>query len=141
MTQDTNKRSRPKWTGLMVGWLVFLGFYQPFLAAQHGGFFLGQNNLLHQDVSSTDLVILYMVMGVLFLILAYSAWTMKWWAFPLGLVIQGMVIVVALEGVARWLLLGQTAPLVWDALDLIFAAINLAWLLSREVRTAYMNQA
>ena len=125
----------------MVGWLVFLGFYQPFLAAQHGGFFLGQNNLLHQDVSSTDLVILYLVMGVLFLVLAYSAWTMKWWAFPLGLVIQGMVIVVALEGVARWLLLGQSAPLVWDALDLIFAAINLAWLLSREVRTAYMNQA
>jgi hypothetical protein len=141
MTQDLNKRTRPKWTGLMVGWLVFLGFYQPFLAAQHGGFFLGQNNLLQQDVSSADLVILYMVMGALFLVLAYSAWTMKWWAFPLGLVIQGMVIVVALEGVARWLMLGQSAPLVWDALDLIFAAINLAWLLSREVRTAYMNQS
>jgi uncharacterized membrane protein len=140
MTQDSNKRVRPKWTGLMVGWLVFLGFYQPFLAAQHGGFFLGQNNLLRQDVSSTDLVILYIVMGVLFLILAYAAWTMQWWAFPLGLVIQGMVIAVALEGVFRWLLLGQPAPLVWDALDLIFAAINLAWLLSREVRTAYMNQ-
>ena len=56
---------------------------------------------------------------------------------PLGLVVQGMVIALALMGVVRWLALGQQAPIVWDALDLVFAAINLAWALSRDVRTAF----
>jgi hypothetical protein len=141
MTQDSTKRTKPKWTGFMAGWAVFLAFYQTFLAAQHGGLFLGENNLVRQDLSSIDLAILYSLMGVLFLIIAYGIWTLKWWAFPVGLVVQGMVIAVALSGIIRWLALGQQAPVVWDTLDLIFAVINLAWALSRDVRTAFITQA
>ena len=140
MTQDSTKRSRPKWTGFMAGWAVFLAFYQGFVALQHGGLFLGENTLVRQDLSSIDLAILYSVMGVLFLIIAYGIWALKWWAFPLALVVQGMVIAVALSGIIRWLALGQQAPVVWDALDLIFAALNLMWALSRDVRTAFMSQ-
>ncbi len=62
--------------------------------------------------------------GVLFLIVAYGIWTLRWWAFPVGLVVQGMVIALALEGIVRWLALGQQAPIIWDALDLVFAAIQ-----------------
>jgi len=51
-----------------------------------------------------------------------------------------MVIAVALEGIVRWLALGQQAPIIWDGLDLAFAAFNLAWALSRDVRTAFMSQ-
>jgi len=76
-------------------------------------------------------------MGVLFLIIAYGIWNLKWWAFPLALVVQGMVIAVALEGIFRWLALGQQAPIVWDTLDLVFAAFNLVWALSRDVRAAF----
>ena len=53
-------------------------------------------------------------MGVLFLIIGYAIWKLKWWAFPLGLVVQGMVIAVASIGIIRWLALGQQAPVVWD---------------------------
>jgi hypothetical protein len=141
MTKDSTKRTKPKWTGFMAGWAVFLAFYQTFLAAQHGGLFLGENSVVRQDLSHADLVVLYCIMGVLFLIVAYGIWSLKWWAFPLGLVVQGMVIAVALEGVIRWLALGQQAPIVWDTLDLIFAAINLSWAMSREVRTAFIDQA
>ena len=140
MTQDSTKRTKPKWTGFMAGWAVFLAFYQGFVALQHGGLFLGQNTLVRQDLSSIDLAILYSVMGVLFLIIAYGIWALKWWAFPLALVVQGMVIAVALSGIIRWLALGQQAPVVWDTLDLIFAALNLMWALSRDVRTAFMSQ-
>jgi len=140
MTEQSDKRARPKWTGFMAGWAVFLAFYQGFVALQHGGLFLGANALVRQDLSNIDLVILYSAMGVLFLIIAYAIWTLKWWAFPLGLVVQGMVIAVASIGVIRWLVLGQQAPIVWDALDLIFAAFNLTWALSRDVRTAFMSQ-
>jgi hypothetical protein len=137
MTQDLNKRDKPQYTGFMAGWAVFLAFYQVFLAARHGGLFLGENNLLQQDVSHTDLIFLYSTMGVLFLIIAYGIWNLKWWAFPLALVVQGMVIAVALEGIFRWLALGQQAPIVWDTLDLVFAAFNLVWALSRDVRAAF----
>ena len=140
MTKESTARAKPKWTGFMAGWAVFLAFYQGFVALQHGGLFLGENTLIRQDLSSIDLAILYSVMGVLFLIIAYGIWALKWWAFPLALVVQGMVIAVALSGIIRWLALGQQAPVVWDALDLIFAALNLMWALSREVRTAFMAQ-
>jgi hypothetical protein len=141
MTQKSTTRVKPKYTGFMAGWAVFLAFYQTFLAAKHGGLFLGENSLVQQDISSTDLTILYVSMGVLFLIIAYGIWTLRWWAFPLGLVVQGMVIAVALSGIIRWLALGQQAPVVWDTLDLIFAAFNLMWAMSREVRTAFITQA
>ena len=141
MTQDSTKRTKPKWTGFMAGWAVFLAFYQIFVARQHGGLFLGENNLLRQDLSSIDLIVLYSAMGVLFLIIAYGIWTLRWWAFPVGLVVQGMVIAVALSGMIRWLALGDQAPIVWDALDLIFAVINLSWAMSRDVRTAFIYQA
>ena len=124
MTQNSIKRIKPKYTGFMAGWAVFLAFYQGFVALQHGGLFLGENTLVRQDLSSIDLVVLYSAMGVLFLIIAYAIWTLKWWAFPLGLVVQGMVIAVASIGIIRWLALGQQAPIVWDVLDLIFAAIQ-----------------
>ena len=140
MTKESTARAKPKWTGFMAGWAVFLAFYQGFVALQHGGLFLGENTLIRQDLSSIDLAILYSVMGVLFLIIAYGIWALKWWAFPLALVVQGMVIAVALSGIIRWLALGQQAPVVWDTLDLIFAALNLMWALSREVRTAFMSQ-
>jgi hypothetical protein len=140
MAQELDKSVKPKFTGFMAGWMVFLAFYQIFLAAKHGGLFLGENSQVHQDLSSTDLIILYSTMGVLFLVIAYGIWNLKWWAFPLGLVVQGMVIAVALEGIVRWLALGQQAPVVWDVLDLAFAAFNLAWALARDVRTAFMSQ-
>ena len=124
----------------MAGWAVFLAFYQGFVALQHGGLFLGENTLVRQDLSTIDLAILYSAMGVLFLIIAYAIWTLKWWAFPLGLVVQGMVIAVASIGVIRWLALGRAGPIMWDVLDLIFAVINLTWALSRDVRTAFMSQ-
>lgn len=141
MTIDSTKPTKPKYTGFMAGWAVFLAFYQTFLAARHGGLFLGENNLLQNDVSHTDLVILYIAMGILFLVIAYAIWNMKWWAFPLGLVVQGMVIVVALEGIYRWLALGGQAPIVWDLMDIAFAIFNLAWALSRDVRNAFMAQS
>jgi len=141
LTQDSNKRIKPKYTGFMAGWLVFLALYQIFLGARHGGLFLGKGSLAQQDLSVVDLEVLYIVMGVLFLIVAYGIWTLKWWAFPVGLVVQGMVIAVALEGIVRWLALGQQAPVAWDILDLIFAAFNLSWALSRDVRTAFRFQA
>ena len=137
MTQETNKLTRPKLTGFMAGWLVFLCFYQVFLATKHGGLFLGENNLLQQDLNTSALTILYSIMGVLFLIIAYGIWNLKWWAFPVGLVVQGMVIAIALEGILRWLALGQQAPVFWDVLDLIFAAFNLSWALTRDVRKAF----
>jgi hypothetical protein len=140
MSQASTPHVKPKWTGFMAGWAVFLAFYQGFVALQHGGLFLGENTLVRQDLSNIDLAILYSAMGILFLIIAYAIWTLKWWAFPLGLVVQGMVIAVASIGVIRWLALGQQAPIIWDALDLIFAVINLAWALSRDVRTAFMSQ-
>jgi hypothetical protein len=140
MTLESTKVTKPKYTGFMAGWAVFLAFYQVFLAARHGGLFLGENNLLQKDLSHTDLVILYIAMGILFLIIAYAIWNIKWWAFPLGLVVQGMVIAVALEGIFRWLALGQQAPIVWDLMDLAFAVFNLAWALSRDVRNAFMSQ-
>jgi len=139
MTEASKVRTKPKMTGFMAGWLVFVGFYQIFLAANHGGLFFGQNNLLRQDLSTTALAVFYVVAGVLFLIVAYGIWTLRWWAFPLGLVVQGMVIALALEGIVRWLALGQQAPIIWDALDLAFAAFNLSWALSRDVRTAFYN--
>ena len=141
MTQKSVTRARPKWTTAMAGWLVFVGFYQMFLAARHGGLFFGDNSLLQQDVSHTDLVVFYIGAGVLFLVVAYGIWAMRWWAFPVGLVVQGMVIALAFEGIARWLAMAQQAPIIWDALDLVFAAINLSWALSRDVRTAFINQS
>jgi uncharacterized membrane protein len=140
MSQASTPRVKPKWTGFMAGWAVFLAFYQGFVALQHGGLFLGENTLVRQDLSNIDLAILYSAMGILFLIIAYAIWTLKWWAFPLGLVVQGMVIAVASIGVIRWLALGEQAPVVWDILDLIFAVLNLTWALSRDVRTAFMSQ-
>ena len=140
MTKESTARAKPKYTGFMAGWMVFLAFYQTFVAAQHGGLFLGENNLLRQDLSSTFLAVFYVVMAILFLIIGYGIWTLEWWAFPIGLVVQGMVISIALVGVVRWLALGQQAPIIWDTLDLIFAAINLSWALSRDVRTAFMSQ-
>ena len=125
MTEASKVRTKPKMTGFMAGWLVFVGFYQIFLAANHGGLFFGQNNLLRQDLSTTALAVFYVVAGVLFLIVAYGIWTLRWWAFPLGLVVQGMVIALALEGIVRWLALGQQAPIIWDALDLAFAAFKI----------------
>ena len=141
MTQNSNKRIKPKYTGFMAGWAVFLAFYQGFVALQHGGLFLGENTLIRTGLSSIDLAVLYSAMGVLFLIIGYAIWKLKWWAFPLGLVVQGMVIAVASIGIIRWLALGQQAPVVWDLLDLVFAAFNLTWALSRDVRTAFMSQA
>lgn len=137
MSQAATQRAKPKYTGFMAGWLVFVGLYQIFLGAQHGGLFLGQNNLLRQDLSATALAVFYVIAGVLFLIVGYGIWTLRWWAFPVGLVVQGMVIALALIGVVRWLALGQQAPIIWDAMDLLFAAINLAWALSRDVRAAF----
>jgi hypothetical protein len=141
VAQELSKQAKPKYTGFMAGWAVFLAFYQVFLAANHGGLFLGENTLVQKDLSHTDLIILYSTMGVLFLIIAYGIWNLKWWAFPLGLVVQGMVIAVALEGIVRWLAMGLQAPVVWDTLDLAFAAFNLAWALARDVRTAFMSQS
>lgn len=140
MTKDSTAHVKPKYTGFMAGWMVFLAFYQAFLAARHGGLFLGENSLLQQDLSSNFLATFYVVMAILFLIIGYGIWTLKWWAFPIGLVVQGMVITVALTGVFRWLALNQQAPIIWDALDLAFAAFNLSWALSRDVRTAFMSQ-
>ncbi len=141
MSQASTQRVKPKYTGFMAGWLVFVGLYQIFLAAQHGGLFLGQSNLLRQDLSTTALAVFYVVAGVLFLIVGYGIWTLRWWAFPIGLVVQGMVISLALAGIVRWLALGQQAPIVWDSLDLVFAAINLAWALSRDVRNAFIHES
>ena len=84
MSQASTQRAKPKYTGFMAGWLVFVGFYQIFLAAHHGGLFFGQNNLLRQDLSTTALAVFYVVVGVLFLIVGYGIWTLKWWAFPSG---------------------------------------------------------
>ena len=134
VSQAATKHAKPKYTGFMAGWLVFVGLYQIFLAAQHGGLFLGQNNLLRQDLSATALAVFYVAAGILFLIVGYGIWTLRWWAFPVGLIVQGMVIALALMGIVRWLSLDQSAPIVWDAMDLLFAAINLGWALSRDVR-------
>jgi hypothetical protein len=128
---------KPKYTGFMAGWAVFLGFYQIFLAGQHGGLFLGKSNLVALDLPTTALTILYTVTGLLALSVAYGIWTMRWWALPFGFLLQGMVIAVAVEGIIRWAVLGQPSPIAWDALDLAFAAFNLSWALSRDVRSAF----
>ncbi len=121
----------------MAGWAVFLGFYQIFLAGQHGGLFLGKFNLAAQDIPTSALTILYIATGLLALSVAYGIWTVRWWALPFGFLLQGMVIAVAVEGIIRWAALGQSSPIAWDALDLAFAAFNLSWALSRDVRAAF----
>lgn len=141
MAQTTTKPARPKGTGFMAGWCVFLGIYQIFFAAQFGGLFLGSSNLLRQDLPTIDLRILYAVIGIVAFIVAYGLWDMRWWGWVLACVLVGAVMAVALTGVLSYFLVGNTsAPIFWDVLDLAFVVFNLSWGVPRKVRDAYLCQ-
>ena len=141
MAQATAKLARPKYTGLMAGWCVFLGIYQILLAARFGGLFLGSSNLLTQDLSSPDLRIVQTVIGIVAFIVAYGLWGMRWWGWVLGCLLMGALTAVALTGLLSYFLGGNTsAPIVWDVLDLAFVAFNLSWGIPRTVCDAYMCQ-
>ena len=129
-------RSRPKNLTFMVGWLVFLGVYQIFLAWKFGTFFEGKNGDLRHYYGAGTMEPLYVAIGVLALIVAWGGWRLRPWAYRLAWVFQGLVFVVVLGGIALRIA-GKPAPIGWLLLDTAFGAYNLWWLLRPDVRRAF----
>jgi hypothetical protein len=127
---------RPKNLTFMVGWLVFLGVYQIFLAWKLGTFFEGKQGDLRQYFGATTMEPLYAAIGVLALIVAWGGWHLRPWAYRLAWVFQGLVFALAL-GVIALRIAGKPAPLGWLLLDLAFGAYNVWWLLQPDVRRAF----
>jgi hypothetical protein len=127
---------RPKNLTFMVGWLVFLGFYQIFLAWKFGTFFEGKKGDLRHYFGAGTMEPLYIAIGVLALVVAWGGWRLRPWAYRLAWVFQGLVFAVVLGGiVAR--IAGKPAPLAWLLLDTAFGAYNVWWLLQPETRRAF----
>jgi hypothetical protein len=147
MTHESKKPDKPPYITAYIVWLMILGFYQVFLAVEFGGMFMGRDNLLRGEVGATGMQIFYIGTGVLAFILTYGIWKVRPWAFPFGLVLQGMIIGFTLAGLFRWLainqllqdqpVLPQLTPILFYALDLVFAFVNLSWAFSVEVRKAF----
>jgi hypothetical protein len=130
---------RPKNLGFMVGWLVFLGIYQIFLAWKFGTFFEGSQGDLRHYFGGAALEPLYAAIGVVALIVAWGGWRLRPWAYRASFVLQGLVYLVVLSGIVLWLA-GKSAPVGWLLLDAAFGAYNLWWLLQPGTRQAFARK-
>jgi hypothetical protein len=108
--------ARPKNLSFMVGWLVFLGFCQIFLAWRFGTFFEGTHGDVRKYFGGAALEPLYAAIGVLALVVAWGGWRLHPWAYRLAWVFQGLVFVVVIGGIA-FRIAGKSAPLGWLLLD------------------------
>jgi hypothetical protein len=133
-------RAKPKNLGFMVGWLVFLGIYQIFLAWRFGTFFEGVHGDLRAYYGGAALEPLYATIGVIALVVAWGGWRLRPWAYRASFVLQGLVYLVVLAGLILWAT-GKSAPVGWLALDAAFGAYNLWWLLQPETRAAFAPPA
>ena len=131
-----NAKQRPKNLTFMVGWLVFLGFYQIFLAWKFGTFFEGKNGDLRHYFGAGTMEPLYAAIGVLALVVAWGGWRLRPWAYRLAWVFQGLVFAVVLAGIALRIA-GKPAPIAWLLLDTAFGAYNVWWLLQPGTRRGF----
>jgi hypothetical protein len=131
--------ARPKNLGFMVGWLVFLGVYQIFLAWKFGTFFEGSKGDLRHYFGGAAMEPLYAAIGVTALIVAWGGWRLRPWAYRASFVLQGLVYLVVIAGIVLWLA-GKSAPAGWLLLDAAFGAYNLWWLLQPGTRKAFARQ-
>jgi len=135
-TSPAKAVERPKNTAFMVGWLVFLGFYQIFFAWKFGSFFEGtKGDLRHYD-GGVAVEPLYAAVGVLALIVAWGLWHLRPWAYRLGFILQGLIFLLAAVVIGLWVA-GKRAPVGWIVLDCIFGAYNVWWALQPETKRAY----
>jgi len=128
--------TRPKNLAFMVGWLVFLGLYQIFLAWRFGTFFEGTDGDLRQYFGGEALEPLYATIGVIALIIAWGGWHLRPWAYRASFVLQGLIYILVIGGIVVRLL-GKPAPVGWLLLDAAFGAYNLWWLLQPETKRAF----
>jgi len=135
-TPPEDARPHPKNLGFMVGWLVFLGFYQIVLAWRFGTFFEGVHGDLRHYFGGVALEPLYAVIGVLALVLAWGGWHLRPWAYKASFVLQGLIFLLILGGLIFWII-GKPAPMWWLALDALFGAYNIWWLTRPETRRAF----
>jgi len=135
-TAAASPPERPKNLAFMVGWLVFLGFYQIFLAWRFGTFFEGSDGDLRRYFGGAALEPLYASIGVLALIVAWGGWRLRPWAYRMAFVLQGLIFVVVIGGIVVRLL-GKSAPVGWLLLDAGFGAYNLWWLLQPDTKRAF----
>ena len=127
---------RPKNLGFMVGWMVFLGIYQIFLAWRFGTFFEGTRGDLRKYYGGATLEPLYATIGIVALVIAWGGWRLRPWAYRLAWVFQGLVFALALVVFGLWLA-GKDAPAGWLLLDCLFGAYNVWWLTRPDVRRAF----
>ena len=133
---DPESPSRPNNLTFMVGWMVFLGIYQIFLAWRLGTFFEGSKGLFREDFGGAAMEPLYAAIGVIALVIAWGGWRLRPWAYRLAWVFQGLVFALALVVFGMWLA-GRDAPAGWLVLDCVFGAYNVWWLTRPDVRRAF----
>lgn len=129
---------RPKNLTFMVGCLVFLGFYQIFLARKFGSSFEGKKGDLRHYFGAGTVEPLYIAIGVLALVVAWGGWRLRPWAYHLAWVFQELMFAVVLTGIGLRIA-GKPAPLAWLLLDIAFGAYNVWWLLQPETRRAFVK--
>jgi len=127
---------RPKNLTFMVGWLVFLGVYQVFLAWRFGTFFEGTSGALRDEFGGAALEPLYLSIGAVALIIAWGGWHLRPWAYWLAWIFQGLIFALALVVFGLWWA-GKDVPVLWLLLDCAFGAYNIYWLLQPDVRHAF----
>ena len=132
-------RARPKNLGFMVGWLVFLGIYQIFLAWRFGTFFEGSDGDLRKYYGGAALEPVYATIGVIAWVIAWGGWRLRPWAYRASFVLQGLVFLLVIGGIVLRLA-GKSAPIAWLLLDAAFGAYNLWWLLQPATRAAFGRQ-
>jgi hypothetical protein len=137
---DQATPQRPKNLGFMVGWLVFLGLYQIFLAWRFGTFFEGSKGILRGYYGGAAMEPLYAAIGVIALVVAWGGWRLRPWAYRLAWVLQALVFVVALAIIGLWIA-GKSAPVGWLLLDCAFGAYNVWWLTRPDTRQAFRKEA
>ena len=134
----TAERQRPKNLTFMVGWMVFLGIYQIFLAWRFGTFFEGEQGDLRKYYGGATLEPLYATIGVLALVVAWGGWRLRPWAYRLAWVFQGLIFVLALAVIGLWIA-GKSVPIGWLLLDCAFGAYNVWWLTRPDTRRAFRS--
>ena len=92
---------RPKNLTFMVGWLVFLGVYQVFLAWRFGTFFEGTSGALRDEFGGAALEPLYLSIGAVALIIAWGGWHLRPWAYWLAWIFQGLIFRILFETMSR----------------------------------------
>jgi hypothetical protein len=127
---------RPKNLNFMVGWLVFLGVYQIFLAWAFGSFFEGTQGDLREALGGVAMEPIYAAVGVVALVTAWGGWHLKPWAYDLGWLVQGAIFALAIVIFVAWFA-GKNVPVVWLIVDCLFGAYNVYFLTRPEVRRAF----